>query len=124
MRTSCVSRRASARATAAPNGGDAVIAAALVVQFRRGALLGFDEQSLFEHALDGAVQRAGAQLELAVRARGHILNDGVAVPVLLGHGQQNVESRGRKRQERIRLRECLACFIIATLDILSMAIVA
>ena len=49
-----------------------------------------------EHALDGAIERARAQLELAVRAGGDILNDRVAVAVFLGQGEQDME-RGRRQ---------------------------
>src|SRR4051812_26299820 len=43
-------------------GGNPVVAPALVVVFRRRAIARLDNQSLFEHALDRAVERAGAQL--------------------------------------------------------------
>ena len=78
---------------------DAVIAAAFVVEFGRRPLLRFHHQPLFQHALDGAVQRPGAQFEFAAGARGHVLNDGVAVAVLLGHRHQNVKRGGRERQK-------------------------
>src|ERR1700691_116552 len=102
---------------------DAVIPAALVVQIRRGAIAGFHDQALFEHALDGAVKRSCADLELSVGAGGDILDDGIAMPVLFGHGKQNVEGCRGERQEGVRLWQGgLHALIIATMDILSMAI--
>ena len=83
---------------------DPVVAPPLVVLFRRGTLAGLDEQSLLEHALDRSVERAGAQLQLSAGARRDVLDDGVAVPVLVGQGQQDVERRGRQRQQRVDLR--------------------
>jgi hypothetical protein len=47
----------------------------------------FDEQALFQHALYGAIKGAGAELELARSAGGDVLNDGVAVAVLIGDGE-------------------------------------
>ena len=35
----------------------------------------------FEHALDGPVQRAGAQPHIAAGSFGHVLHDRVAMPV-------------------------------------------
>ena len=91
-----VSRRASPCHSGA-EGRDPVIPAAFVVQFRSGTILSLDDQALFEHPLNRAVKRPGAQLQFAVRARGHVLDDGVAMPVVDGHGERNVESCRRER---------------------------
>ena len=60
----------------------------------RGAL--FDEAAL-EQPLDSGVERARCQLHLAPGAVADVLNDGVAVEVLVGQGQENLEDRNRER---------------------------
>src|SRR5262249_52042685 len=94
---------------------DPVIAPPLVVQVGLGALPRLDEQPLLEHALNGAVQSAGAQLQLSIGPRSNVLNDGVSMPVFIGDGQQNMERRWRKRQQRSGIHAA----IIATVDISS-----
>src|SRR5690242_7013464 len=56
---------------------DAVVAAPLVIEFGDGALAGLRDETLFQHPLNGTIEGAGAQLELAVRTLGHVLDDGV-----------------------------------------------
>src|SRR5262245_48617461 len=80
---------------------DPVIPPPLVVFFRSWPFARFDEQSLLEHALNRPIERAGAELQLAFSPYGHILDDGVAVPVFFSHRQQDVEGRWRKRQQFI-----------------------
>jgi hypothetical protein len=75
----------------AAEGRDAIVAAAFVVEFGEGALARFDEEALFEHALDGAIKGAGAEFERAFGAGGDVLDDGVPVTVLIGDGEQDVE---------------------------------
>ena len=67
--------------------------------------------ALFEHASDRPVQRARAQLERAVRSRGDVLHDGVAVAVLVGDGDEDVKHRDGQRQQvvgigRVRAESC------------------
>ena len=49
----------------------------------------------------GAVERAGAQAKLAVGARLDVLDDGVAVALLIDEGQEDVERRRRQRQQGV-----------------------
>jgi hypothetical protein len=65
------------------------------------ALVDFDDEAVFEHALDGAIERAGAEAHGAGGAFGHILDDRVAVPVVVGEGHQDVERRGLQREEAV-----------------------
>src|SRR4051812_39926685 len=65
-------------------GRDAVVPASLVVFFGRGSLARFDDEPLLQHPLDGAIQRPGAELEIAARALRDVLDDRVAVAVLFG----------------------------------------
>src|SRR5262249_20716444 len=80
---------------------DAVISPSLVVQFWSRAFSSFDDQALLEHSLNRAVESPGAQFELVVRTGGDVLNDGVAVPVLIRQRHQNVEGRRRQRKKGI-----------------------
>ena len=68
----------------AAGAGDAVVAAADVVVFGIGALVEFFDESGFEKAFDGAVERAGAELNFAGSAIGDFLHDGVAVAFTIG----------------------------------------
>src|SRR6185436_12667826 len=70
---------------------DPVVAPPLVVVFGRRAVASLDDQPLLEHPLDGAVERAGAQFQLAVGVGRDVLNDRVAVAVFTGQGEQDVE---------------------------------
>src|SRR6185503_8771848 len=78
---------------------DRVVAAALVIERGGGALVRLDDQPLLLHALNGAIQRSGAQPQLVVGARGDVLNDGVAVSILVRERQQNVK-RGRRQGQQ------------------------
>src|SRR3989442_6985070 len=103
---------------------DAVVAPPLVVFVRRRALARLDDQALLEHPLNRAIQRARTQLQLAAGALRHVLDDGVAVAVLVGDREKNVKGRRRQREERVRLALQIshATEAIATVDILSIAI--
>src|SRR6185503_5033693 len=79
-----------------PQRRDAVVPPPLVVVFRRRPLAGFDEEALLEHALDGAVERAGGERELAVGPPRDLLDDRVAVEVLLDEREQDVERGSRQ----------------------------
>ena len=91
--TSWVSRRASALATAAPNVRQQVIATPLVVFVGRGPAAALLDQPLFLHPLNGPVQRAGAEPDLAVGPGSDVLDDGVAVPLAIRESEQDVECR-------------------------------
>ena len=77
--------------------GQAVVAAAFIVQVRVGAFIGFLDHPGFQEALDGAVQGAGAHLDPAAGALGHFLHDGVAVAFAVRQRQQDVKYRGGER---------------------------
>jgi hypothetical protein len=63
-----------------------------------GALFEFFDEILFEEALDGAVERAGAEADFAGGAFGDFLHDGIAVAVAVGEGNENVKSVAREKE--------------------------
>src|SRR3954453_18479267 len=103
-------------------GGDAVIATAFVVVFGGGPLTSLGDQSLFEHALNGAIQRASAQLQFSTGAFGDILDDGVAVSIISSESHEDVESGGLERKQSFDFVVLGHAGIISTVDIASMGI--
>ena len=97
-RTSWVSRRSSACATASPERRDRVVASPLVVERGLGPLALFGDQAVVEHALDRPVERAGAQLDVSVGSRGDVLNDRVSVTRVVCERHEDMERRRRERQ--------------------------
>src|SRR5262245_13865413 len=84
---------------------EAVVASPGVVT--RGAAPGdLADEALVDHAGDGPVERARAHAQLAAGPRLHVLNDRVAVPVLVEEREQNVK---RRRREWEQLRDRIAC---------------
>ena len=107
--------RLALRSTRASHGlaefRDAVVASPLVVLLGRRTLLRFHQQPLLQHPLDGAVDGTGREADLALRAPLDVLQDRVAVAILLGDGHQDVEGRRQKRQKLVGAR---ALFVHAT----------
>src|ERR1039458_2526229 len=75
---------------------DAVIAPPLVIQMRVGAVLGFFDETLFEHLVDRSIEHAGAKLQLSARAQRNLALQCVAVAFPFGERQKNVENGGRE----------------------------
>lgn len=82
---------------------DPVIATPLVVELGRRPIRGLDQKSLLEHSLNRSIQGARAHPKRAVGARLDVLDDPVAVPILVGERQEDVERRGRQRQQRVHV---------------------
>src|SRR6266540_1498638 len=102
---------------------DSVVAPPLIVVFGRRAIACFDEKALLEHALDRAIQRAGAELQFSAGTRFDVLDNRVAVAVLVGQREQDVKRRGRQREQTVDLfLDFVHDRTIATVDTLSMAI--
>ena len=80
-------------------GGHAVVAPAFVIERGVGAFVGFLHQSRREHALQAAIERAGTELQCIVGLPRDVLHDAVAVPFLVGEGQQDMEDRRGKRKQ-------------------------
>ena len=78
--------------------GDPVIPAALVVRFRGDTSLTLLDERGAQHPLDGAVERARQQSDLAVCPALDLLHDGVAVALLIGHGEQDAEHLRAQRE--------------------------
>ncbi|HVM42410.1 MAG TPA: uracil-DNA glycosylase, partial [Gemmatimonadales bacterium] len=91
-----------------PERRDAVVPSALVVVLRGRPFARLDDQAVLEHALDRAVERARAQANRPARALGDVLDDRVAVAVLAGEREQDVEDGRLEREEGLRF----ACGII------------
>src|SRR5258706_11838547 len=79
---------------------DPIISTPFIVELRRGTIPRLDQEALLEHPLNGAIQRSRTEPQLAVRACGDVLNDRVAMAVLIGDGHENVKRRGRQRKQR------------------------
>ena len=109
-------RRASASGHVAAELREAVVPAALVVALRVGAVAQLFDQALLEHAPDGAVERAGAQPDLAVGPRGHVLHDRVAVALAVRQGHQDVEHRRRQRQQVVDLGSGIVFAAVICID--------
>src|ERR1035441_4236931 len=75
---------------------DAVIAPPLVIQMRVGAVLGFFDETLFEHLVDRSIEHAGAKLQLSARAQRNLALQCVAVAFPFGERQKDVENGGRE----------------------------
>ena len=76
--------------------GQAVVAAALVVERGIGARAALHDQPVLRQPPDDRVERARAELHLAVGAARHLLDDGVAVLLAVGQGHQHLEHRRRE----------------------------
>ena len=100
--TASARRCASARTTRWPSGSHAVIAAALVVERGVGPLVGLLHHSGGEHALQAAIERAGAELQGVIGLARHVLHDAVPVTLLAGQRQQDVEDRRGERKQILR----------------------
>ena len=78
--------------------GETIVPSPLVVS-PRAALLDFNDEPLLDHSSDRPIERAGAQTKLAVGSCLDVLDDGVAVPLALGEGKQDVQRCRGQRQE-------------------------
>ena len=94
---------------APPELRDAIEPPALVGSRRSGGEL-LDE-AFGQHALDGSVQRPGTHLHAARRPVGHLLHDGVPMPLAFTEGDEDVQERGRQRQQRLDFRVDVSCHI-------------
>jgi len=104
-----------------PERRDPIVAPPLVVQFRQRPLARLHDQSLFQHPLDGPIQRSRAQSQFAVGPRFDILYDRVPVAILVRDSQEYVERSGWQRKQVGGVFRHGS--IIAGVDILSRGIV-
>src|SRR5262245_41300833 len=82
--------------------GEAIIAAARVIQLRRRALARFFDQLLIHEPLERAVEGRRPEAHLAGCAVEDLLHDSVTVLVLAGEGQEDVKPVRFQRKERFR----------------------
>jgi hypothetical protein len=92
---------------AAAEAGEAVVAAAGVVELAGGAVAGFFDEALFDQALQGAVEGGGPEADFAGGAVKNFLHDAVAVLVIGGEREEDVEPVGFEREEIFGFRHQL-----------------
>ena len=63
----------------------------------------FDDQVVVEHPLNGSIEGAGAEPDLAIRAGQDFLDDGVAVAVFVRQRHQDVKNRGLQHGSTISI---------------------
>src|SRR5205814_1402101 len=102
----------------------AIVPPPLVVERARRTPVRFDDEPLLEHAMDGPVQGAGAKFELTIGARFDVLDDGIAMPVAIGEGEEDMKRDRGERQQGVDVsgREAHTT-TIAAMNIASMAII-
>src|SRR5262252_2172793 len=78
--------------------GEAVIAAPLIVVFRMGSLIEFDDEALLEQPADGCVECAGVQLPAATGTCCDVLHDPVSVAITVSQRNEDMKCSGRQRK--------------------------
>ena len=76
-----------------------VVPPPLIVEFRSGPLVDFDDQALRQEAVDGAVERARVDLDGPAGPLFHRAHDAVAVLIAFGQREEYLEGDGRQGQE-------------------------
>jgi hypothetical protein len=97
---------------AAAQPGEPVIAAALVVSGCRPAGGFFDEVGI-DQPLESAVKRGGPEPDFAARAVQDFLHYGVAMLVLVGEAEENVEPVGLEGEKLFRRRHIYQAIYIS-----------
>src|SRR5581483_364221 len=80
-------------------GGNAVIAAALVIQVRIGPAIGFFDQPKLEHLVNGAVEHAGSEFEPAAGALRDFAPQRVAMAFAVSEREKDMEDGRRERSQ-------------------------
>src|SRR5579862_27180 len=80
-----------------------VIAAARVVELRRGPLLGFGDQLRFDQTFQRLVQRCRPQTDFSTGPIEDLLHDPVAVLLFASQGEKNVEPVRFERKKALRV---------------------
>src|SRR4030095_4808571 len=84
--------------------GEPIVATPFVAAGRIGAFAELLDHPLLEHPANRTVQRAGAQLHLALGPGGDVLHDRVAVAIAIGERDQDVEHGRGQREQRCGVR--------------------
>ena len=87
-----------------PDGRNAVIPSALIIQFRIRSLVGLLNQTRSEHMVQAAAERAWTETEATIRVVAHVAHDGVTMPFAVRERQQDVKHSWRQRGHRIGAR--------------------
>src|SRR5689334_906659 len=89
--------------------GEPVVAPPLIVEFRIGAFIPLDDQSLCKHLFDRTVECPRPETDFPLGVAVHFLHDAVAMMVTTDERQQDMEHRRRQRQEAFRVRLTNLC---------------
>lgn len=93
---------------------EAIVAAASVVKFARGTVAGFFDETFFDQALEGAVERGGPEADFAIGAVEDFLHDAVAMLFVGGKGEEDMEPVGFEGEEVFGFRHWLIYILIDT----------
>src|SRR5436305_13304434 len=77
--------------------------AALIVESRIGTLTGLLDEAIGEHTFNRPVQCPRPHAQLAISATANLLHDAVAMPFIVGKGQQNVKDSRCERKQALRV---------------------
>jgi hypothetical protein len=80
-----------------------VVSAAFIVilRIRPVFVAQLDDETLFQHAFDRAIESAGAQPHASAGSFGYVLHDCVAVLISIRECDQDVEDLRRQRQQAV-----------------------
>jgi len=81
---------------------DSIVAATFILELRDGATIGLDHESIREQSLDDAVQIPWLERHESVRPLRHRLYQAIAMTLLLGEAEQELEIDGLEWQEATR----------------------
>src|SRR5262249_2955253 len=80
----------------------AIVAAALVVQRRVWPLVRLDDQPIFQHMLDRAIECGWANAHLAPGLPGDFLHNTITVPLTISESQQDMKHCWREWEQAFR----------------------
>jgi hypothetical protein len=88
---------------AAAERGQSIVAAAFVAEIGCRAVIRFGDETIVGEALDDAIQVASVELDQAAGPRGDLLDEAIAVALLLREGEQELEVDRLEREEIARV---------------------
>ena len=72
---------------------------------KRRTLIGFLDHPRSQKPFDSAVECAWAHLDLAACGFGHVLHDGITVPIFTCQSEEDMEDRRRQWQQIFRVKQ-------------------
>lgn len=88
---------------AAPKRCDCIVAATFILELWNGASIGFHHQSIGEQSLDDPIQIPRLERHKSLGALRHGLHQSIAMTLLLGEAEEELEIDRFERQEASRL---------------------